>query len=101
MAQKHAATDTAAEAGLAKALSTGTVLCLEGIEPKSLLPGKTNKQTSPNPSDICLFPRKIINVGEKKKKARHFQYHPVLLVALVQEMISLLKIREPSQAVAQ
>lgn len=100
MAQKHAATDTAAEAGLAKALSTGTALCLEGIEPKSLLPGKTNKQTSPNPSDICLFPRKKINV-EKKKKARHFQYHPVLLVSLVQEKISLLKIREPSQAVAQ
>lgn len=100
MAQKHAATDTAAEAGLAKALSTGTVLCLEGIEPKSLLPGKTNKQTSPNPSDICLFPRKKINV-EKKKKARHFQYHPVLSVSLVQEKISLLKIREPSQAVAQ
>lgn len=100
MAQKHAATDTAAEAGLAKALSTGTALCLEGIEPKSLLPGKTNKQTSPNPSDICLFPRKKINV-EKKKKARHFQYHPVLSVSLVQEKISLLKIREPSQAVAQ
>lgn len=101
MAQKHAVTDTAAEAGLAKALSTGTALCLEGIEPKSLLPGKTNKQTSPNPSDICLFPRKKINVEKKKKKARHFQYHPVLSVSLVQEKISLLKIREPSQAVAQ
>lgn len=68
MAQKHAATDTAAEAGLAKALSTGTALCLEGIEPKSLLPGKTNKQTSPNPSDICLFPRKKNKCGKKKKK---------------------------------
>lgn len=76
MAQKHAATGTAAEAGLAKALSTGTVLCLEGIEPKSLLPGKTNKQTSPNPSDICLFPRKKINVEKKKKKSQTLPVPP-------------------------